>query len=170
MTKWWILLAAAAVAEISFGVYIWSYRPVLPSEAVYASMEAAQESDLDALDAVLRARDAAPDPRAVWTSYVGALHLEEFEAAYGMLSRRSQAAFEAAGGLVLFKKAQRSAPPRFDLGKTLTLAQEEKTALIAAREYDAPKWSMVRLRQEGGRWRIETRPSPDNKRAVYPSR
>ena len=170
MTKWWILLAAAAVAEIAFCLYIWSYRPVLPSEAVYTSMEAAREADLDALDAVLRARGADQDPRAVWTSYVGALCLEEYEAAYGMLSRRSRAAFEAAGGLVLFKKAHRAAPPRFDLGKTLALAQEEKTALIAAREYDSPEWRVVRLRREAEQWRIETRPSPDNSRAEYPSR
>lgn len=170
MTKWWILLAAAAVAEISFGVYIWSYRPAPPTEAVYASMEAAQESDLDALDAVLRARGAASNPRAVWTTYIGALYMEEYEAAYGMLSRRSQAAFEAAGGLALFQKTRRADPPRFDLGKTLTLAQEEKTALIAARKYDSADWIKARLRQEGGQWRIETRPSPDKKRAVYPYR
>ena len=126
--------------------------------------------DLDALDAVLRARGADQDPRAVWTSYVGALCLGEYEAAYGMLSKRSRAAFEAAGGLVLFKKAHRAAPPRFDLGKTLALAQEEKTALIAAREYDSPEWRVVRLRREAEQWRIETRPSPDNSRAEYPSR
>ena len=166
MTKWWILLAAAAVAEITFALYIWTYKPPLPSEPLFADEEAVRNAQQEQMEPLMNAKIDS-DPRAAWTSYLHAAALGRSETAYNLLSERSRTAFEQQGGIDLFKALPQ---PTLDIGRTTILIQSRDSAILATRAVEDGGWLRARLICEAGQWRVEARPAPDRRSLLYRTR